>query len=316
MNVKRLSQYLICVVFAIILWLLHNFSKEYTSYFRYNLAITTRLEGRSALAFSDKPVLVKGKASGFYILTHNRIKVRSRQALQLTLEPSLLYPCTSDGDLFYLLPAQIQGSLADALSPSVELEAVYTDTLQFLFPRENYKKVKVAVRADVSYASQYESFEPFELRPDSIVVYGSETRLSQVDSVFTENIVLAGLKHTVQGVAKLDPLPDVRFSDKEVKYELSVERFVEMTLNIKVNPVNLPPRADMILVPDEVSLVCHCPFSKYKELSESDFELVVDYHDFDASLSGKMIPELVKKPEGLYLTSIDPPYIDCIIQKK
>lgn len=307
---------LLCIFIAFILWAFYALSNEYSSYFRYELDVETNLEGRTRIATANNSLYLRGKTRGFTIIRDQWSK--EIQRLHIVVEPEQVRPLESslENERFYVLSDDIHNLVTEALGSTVALESLFTDTLFLNYPLELHRKVPVEFVGSLEYTPQYMTFSPVRLVPDSVTIYGELVHLLSVQNIPTKKISLEGLYRTVDGLAKLE-LPDgVRVSEKEVRYEVSVERYVEITYLLPIEAVNVPRRQELILLPDKVSVTFRVPFHYASSLSSEDFSLEVDFEDFSQSRSGKVTPKLVSSPTVVADVTFSPEFVDGILQSK
>ncbi len=305
---------LLCIFTAFVLWLLYTLSNEYSSYFRFPLEVETNLEGRTNLSMAENTLFLKGKARGFYII---RSSLRKRPApVRLFVDHSLLREYPGVEDEFYVLSDDVHNLVNEALGTDLLLENIFSDTIRLNYTRVLFKKVPVVFISDISYRPQYMSFNPPRIIPDSVLVYASESLLPLIDHVKTRKINLMDLDQTVDGLARLEVPQGTRLSHKEISYELTVERYVELMLQVSVETRNVPFRKELLLLPDVVTLQFRCPFQNASSINEQSFSLIVDYNRFMESGSGKTIPQIEASPSVISHLTVTPEFIDGIIQNK
>lgn len=305
---------LLCIFTAFVLWLLYTLSNEYSSYFRFPLEVETNLEGRTNLSMAENTLFLKGKARGFYII---RSSLRKRPApVRLFVDQSLLREYPGVEDEFYVLSDDVHNLVNEALGTDLLLENIFSDTIRLNYTRVLFKKVPVVFISDISYRPQYMSFNPPRIIPDSVLVYASESLLPLIDHVKTRKINLMDLDQTVDGLARLEVPQGTRLSHKEISYELTVERYVELMLQVSVETRNVPFRKELLLLPDVVTLQFRCPFQNASSINEQSFSLIVDYNRFMESGSGKTIPQIEASPSVISHLTVTPEFIDGIIQNK
>ena len=266
------------------------------------------------MSMAENTLFLKGKARGFYII---RSSLRKRPApVRLFVDQSLLREYPGVEDEFYVLSDDVHNLVNEALGTDLLLENIFSDTIRLNYTRVLFKKVPVVFISDISYRPQYMSFNPPRIIPDSVLVYASESLLPLIDHVKTRKINLMDLDQTVDGLARLEVPQGTRLSHKEISYELTVERYVELMLQVSVETRNVPFRKELLLLPDVVTLQFRCPFQNASSINEQSFSLIVDYNRFMESGSGKTIPQIEASPSVISHLTVTPDFIDGIIQNK
>lgn len=299
------------LLLAFFMWGVQKLSQNYSTYINYKVRLTSSLEGRAQHAFSNDLLVVRGKASGFYIV--KQLYGSQEDVLDITVEPKQLKRVYNVPDKFFLRSADIQAKLQEVLGEDLLLESFTTDTLYFNFPRQTYKKVPVSARHKMKCQTQYMPFSPIVLKPDSILIYGQTSVLKTIDSVCTNVITGENLNAPVNGFIAIETLEGIKFSTKEVYYSQEIGRYVENAVNIKVSVLNAPERKNIAVIPQEVRVKYRMPFTGGKEgVLASDFVVVADYDKMEDD--GKTIrPFLSKIPKGVYAIQVEPRFVECII---
>lgn len=307
---------LLCIGIAFILWAFYTLSNEYSAYFRYELDVETNLEGHSHIATADNSLYLRGKTRGFFIIRDQWRKQVPR--LHIVVDPQFVHPAedSPECERFFIFSDDIHNLVNEALGAGMSLESIITERLTLTYTLELYKKVPVEFLGALEYAPQYMSFSQVRLNPDSVLIYGTADQLNAVQSIPTHKISLTGLYQTVDGLARLDVPEGIRVFEKEVRYDLEVERYVELTYDLPVEAVNVPRRQELLLLPDKVSVQMRVPFRLAPSLKADDFSLAVDYEDFVNSRSGKVAPKLAASSVKVTDVTFIPEFVDGIVQSK
>ena len=191
------------------------------------------------------------------------------------------------------------------------LEAFITDTLNFVFARENHKKVPVEVPLTVTCRSQFMQSGQFKVYPDSVTLYGEDNRLDAIDKVTTTRLTFADVDETRHGVVRLNRPKGLRMSADEVTYELPISRYVELQGNYQVEVYNAPAGTDLQVYPSVANVTLRCAFPLVKD-PLPNLRVYVDYHDFTESKSGTCVPRIQRLPQGVLSCHIEPEVLECI----
>ena len=298
---------LLSLLLAFVIWLLHSLSLQYSVFFEYNVVLNSSLGGRSRSAVSEDVLIVRGRSEGYYIL---RQRIGRRKTINVSAPATALVH--EDGDVFSVGCENIKSNIVEALGGNVDLEFIVSDSLDFTFPRITSKRVPVAPKTSIVFNGQYMPLGRIELRPDSVDIYGDARLLETVDSVMTETISASGVDGPIQGIITLVPIRRVDYSEDNIYYSLNVVRYIEETMDVPITAVGVPEGKELYVLPSKVRLTYRRVFSG-TQYNQDDFALVVDYADFINTIDSELIPELVKKPEGVISWEMSPRYVDCIL---
>ena len=292
---------------AVVIWFLSNLSKDYSGVVTVPVVAECNLPGHSNLSSDAALVSARCRTSGFRLLREER---RSRtRPIKVTFERADMRHLS--GDRFFLAGNAKNTYTEQFFGDEVQVESFVTDTLYFQFPSENHKKVPVRLAGDISYRDQYMASGPLRLVPDSVTVYGEQTRLDLVDHVVTSTLMLDDIHDSQHGTLRIRGIKGVRLSDGLVSYELPVARYVELRASLPVAVKGLPAGRHLQVFPSQATVVLHCTFPVGRDPFES-FGLYIDYKDFLASISGRCVPRAQTLPSGVLDFRVIPEIFDCI----
>ena len=300
-------QLLLCLALSSSIWLIHNLSQSYVSIVSVPVAARSNLAGRAELSSTDATVTAQVRASGF---RHLKLSSVRRRPVRISFSPE---DFRHDGGDVYSIPvANLYKYAAPIFGDGVSIESFISDDPEFLFNEVTFKKVPVQRVQSVSYRPQYMATREMTVHPDSVLVYGEESRLENIDRILTRPIELKDLSASAHGTVRLDGPIGVRLSDEEVVYSLDVSRYVEIRSVVKVEARNVPPGMHLSVLPSTAEVVFRCMFPTASDPSESA-TVYVDYDDFTKSLTGRCIARCDNLPSGVISYSVTPEVFDCII---
>ena len=300
----------VSLLLAFFMWSVMKLSRNYSSYIRYHVEVTSSIPGRTNSAVSSDELVIGAKSKGFDILQNTRNS--GANVLHLaSVDPKHFHKSQRGKDEFYLLPDDIRQVIQDALGSDVTVESFATDTLHFTFPVQSNRKVPVQIHSAITYDEQFMPIGEMSIRPDSILVYGEEEIISQITSVAAKTISAKDVKRSLNGVVKLIPINGVRFSHEEVFYTMEVERYVENTIKVPVVVEDAPAYANVAIVPGEVTIKYRQVFGNGLRFSQQDFTVGVKYDDI--LLNNVVKPQILKAPEQVLEVWIEPKFVECIL---
>lgn len=308
---RDLAVFLLALLLAFSTWLIHNLSLKYTDYLTASVVARCSIEGHSAQSENYSDIIARGRTTGYQFIVSD---IRTgRIPTYVDFRPETLNHM--EGDLYYILSSDLFEYSHLIYGDGVSLEYFVSDTVFFRFPEVSHKKVPVQATFSVTYLPQYMADGPLEITPDSVTVYGEPYRLNSLEKVFTEPIKHDDLSNSVQGLVKLEQMPDLRYSIDDVHYKQDVIRFVEMKMNLPVKTMNVPADKRMDVYPSSVSVTMKCSFP-LEENPEDGVSLYVDYEDFQNSLSGKCVVRMHDAPRGMIAYEVDPVAVNCFLEDR
>jgi len=311
---RRFLVLLCCMALAFFMWLMHKLSLDYSSNFRYEVTVQADLESYSSEAESEELMLIRGKATGFYILKSLAKKTLSRIVIPVSSRE--LRPNTIRDDHFAVAAQPLLERISEQLDGMVWVEAVLIDSIHVSLKKMATKKCKVVFNGSVSYQSQYTSFVPIRLIPDSVLITGMESTLTRIDSIRTVPVYVKNLDRDMQGVVDLMLGDDLSCPVREIRYQIYVTRYSEHAIKREITVVNQPSGVHVLLLPSQVSIRFRAPYDTPADYYNDNFQPVISFSTLEKSVSGTVIPHITKQPEAISHVMMDPPIVECIIQKR
>ena len=306
-NGKDMVIFIMSVLLAFSIWLLHNLSQRYSQTIRVPVSAVCNIEGHSPNSSNIAVVQARCRTTGFQIMKFNNLA--SDKNVRVEFNPQDMHPMGDDN--YYITSNELTAYAPNIFGPESTLEGFMTDTLVFRFPPENSKKIPVLPVYRISFDSQYTSTSDLSVSPDSVTVYGEPYLIDNLSRISTEAFSLQNLRRSVRGDVKLEKIKGVRFSQDKVDYAVDVARFVEIRAEIPVLGRNVPSDRMLIIYPSTATVSFRCAFPVTVEPEQST-RLYIDYNDFVNSLSGKCIPSVQGVPSDIFGYKIEPEVFDCV----
>ena len=303
--------FLISLLLSCFLWALHVLSLDYMAFLQYRVTVTTDMVGYSPSAVADELLLVRGKAAGYYILKAKGFR-SGPMNLQIEVDKSAM---THNNDDSFTLPVQsIREQVMEALGEHIVIDFFDTESLTLKYVRQNYRHVPVTVVSNLDFCPQYMRVGDIQIKPDSVFLYGPADELAQITEIMTEPISHENLNAPVNGYVGLDVPDGISINREQVRYSISVGRYVEMEATMKVAVTDVPVQKSLLTLPSEVRMVCRVPFGTRQNAFLNSLSVYVDYDDVIDSKAAKLIPMLANGSNvPIYQYEIFPPVVEGII---
>lgn len=311
---RQLFLFLFCLFLAFVIWTVHKLSDQYSHSFQYRVYADVSIKGRATDSESLTKLVVRGRASGFYILQHRFSKKGA--VVSFAPERSYFKKVPDKNDLFYLLTSEIRDIIVESVEDKLNVDYLSVDTLFFDYPRIGGKEVPVAVKSRATFKEQYMPTTNFRVKPSTILISGNADLLKSIDSVYTSNINIYNADSPLSGFIKLESIKGVEFSDKEVFYSLEVERYFEEIKEAKVSIINVPDSIDVSVSPKTISLILRSSMKKLRQEMDNNFSVVIDFISLNGSEDTLVTASPQFLPQGVISYRTDPPYIHCSVLSK
>lgn len=306
-NNGSLTAFLLCVLLALSIWLLHNLSQNFTDVVEIPVIAESNIEGRAARSAGETQIVARCNCSGFYLVRHKYFRKDESKTVRFNAKDIHF----REGETFFMTDSDLQNYTQQIFGPEVSVESFVSREVLFRFPEEFNKKVPVKAVQLVSFRPQYTARSQIRLSQDSVMVYGEPSRIAGIESILTKQISLKDLKRTAHGVVKLDNPAGVRLSVSEVDYSLDVVRYVEVSERFTIEARGVPAGAKLAVYPGTVEVVARCIFP-YETNPLDKMTFYVDYDEFASSLTGKCVVRCDDFPEDLISYKVDPEVCECM----
>ena len=302
---------LLALLLAFSIWLIHNMALKYNDNLSASVVAVSNIDGHASKSINECQVTARCRATGYKHLMYG-LKNRAR-SIEVNFPASALKH--KSGDEYYILSSDLMEDSGQIFSSGISVEYFNADTLFYRFPFENHKTIPVEAVFSLAYRQQYMSDGRVEISPDSVIVYGEPFRLESINSIKTEPIRYSDLHSDVNGTVKLEQIQGVRVSDSQISYSIDVVRFTELQTVTPIGAVNVPDGKTLSVYPSVARVSVKYEFPPVAGFTE-EVSLVVDYGDFQESLSGKCRVKMIAPKEGVISYEINPPYVECIAEER
>lgn len=286
------------------IWLAHNLSLTYTDLVSVGVVAESNLEGRAQRSSAEVEVTARVRASGFHLIW----MARRRSVTVFFQAEDLVH---REGDLYAIAAGDLQNYAPYIFGDATVVESFSAREWLFRFKPEYSRKVPVRANRSLSFKPQYILRGDIAIEPDSVLIFGEQWRVDDIDAIYTRNISHSELRKSVHGTVKLEKPSGIRLSTDQVAYSIELTRFVELQGEVPVQMRGVPPGVRMHLRPATVQLQLKCIFP----LSSNPVDQAVVYADYDeflASKSGSCILHCDHLSASVIDARVVPQVVECL----
>lgn len=289
---------------------MYNMSQQYSDVVYRSLIASSELDGRASLSYSEATVTARVRASGFKLA---RLQMSRKKAVTIGFNADDF--AYADGDAYIIQASRLNRYMPVIFGEDVIVESVISDYLTFHFASQSFKKVPVVPVASIDFKKQYTSAEGVVINPDSLLVYGEDSVLENVNAIFTKPLTRHDVERSIHGNLKLEVPGNVRVQRDFVEYSVDVVRYVEVERTARLDFRNAPSGVECSILPSTVKVRFQCRFPG-ADRSADEVNFFVDYKEFIHSRSGKCMVRSDDLPDGIIRMSITPEVVDCFVEEK
>lgn len=304
-NVKTFGFFLI---FSAIIWVLVQFSKEYTQVISIPVKYVNVPLDKSLSSDRPKKLDLRLQDNGFVIMWNYRI---FRPELIVDLGKAEV----ADQELIFNLEEH-QEEISAQMDVNFENSHFLKDQIVIGFQPKKEKKIKVVPRLNLNYAVGYSAGAPVKLTPDSIKVSGPEGVIDTITQVPTKNLKVNGVNSDLRGQVKIDTtnLGMLGFYQTAVQYSQEVEKFTEGKVQIPVEVFNVPEGINLVIFPKEVVVYYQVNLGDYEKVEASDFRVVCDFNSLQSG-DDYLLADVFERPEFVTNVRLNERKIQFVIKR-
>lgn len=212
--------------------------------------------------------------------------------------------------------AQLEELIRTNLFRTTSILAFYPSQISLEYDTLKRKKVPVVFDGQVYLAPGYMLRENIRVIPDSVEVFASNEILKTISFAYT-------IPDTIENFNSLAPLNfnlteiyGARFKPQQVLVEIPIEEFTQKELLVPITCLNMSDDLDVKIFPSTVKVSFFVSLSKYKSITEKDFEVQLDFHVLK-DLTSSMAPvRLTSTPDHIRNIKIEPSSVEFILEQK
>ncbi len=313
---KRLSVFMICLLFSSMFWLLTVFSKEYTAEVSFNACFLNLPSDKILIKDLPSKVAVKIKASGFSLLGVQY----SAKLDTLFIDASNVKKYLNDNntnEIYYLLLNNQLSLMAEQLGGSMKVEKIYPDTVTFVFDQKAQKIVPVKLNLTYSFAKQYQLNGAVKIIPSRILIKGPKTLLNEIDFLETEAHQIAQIEATKKHIIplKVSNNQSVDYGIASIVAEIPTEKYTEAEVVLPVQVKNVPFGYVVKTFPSQVKVKYNVSLQHYDLVKPEQFLIEANINEKIGISNNRIKLNLVKIPAIVSKAKIINPQVEFIMRK-
>lgn len=298
---------LTCLLLAMFLWLLTALNETYNSRLEVNVNYTNRPKN---LVYSNqlpKTLRVGVNARGWDLLGY--------------------YLRGGAGDVFlnledykrfnYLPTSRLKNTLQTQIADKVVIYDIFPDTISLRKEKQYTKKVPIRLNMTLSFADQFGIAGDIEYEPDSVIISGSREIIPNIKYVDTKPVHAKDVSSNVITFADLNKssTKNIAYSAERVKINIPIDKLTEKVVEVPIQIVNPKFTGNVRLIPQKVTITYQTTLTKYHQIDDNLFEVVVDGHQMDTVTQHPLHVQLLSYPKYIYKPKLEQEHVDYIITK-
>lgn len=296
---------LFAFLLSCLLWLLVNLGRTYSTFIRLPVSYSGIPED---VQFNEDPpasIDVFSEASGITVLL-NKFGLR-RDSIHINVAA-----CLKKG---YFVWTDQDKEINSNFTSGITGLYIRPDTIYFNYQKKSSKRVPVVSRVDVQLEPTFRLIRPVKITPDSITVIGGKEILQDISEwntvVYSTPVIAAPTTFDVD----LEQPSNVEIAPSKVTVSVDPAEFTEDYRTVKIKVINVPDKKQLKLTQTEVKVKYLVTMDKFDKIKVADFGIEIDFKKIKSG-SKHVVPDLVRKPQGIEVVAIEPSKISYVIVTK
>ena len=247
---------------------------------------------------------------GFKIIYHNFKKHKFPVELQKNVsKTSRSYSWKSN---------QNNNQIKAFLGKTAENISVKPDSIKLPFDTLNVVKVPVLLQSKFKYEMGYDALDSIVISPDSIKLIGAESKIREIKSVNSEELVMTNVKNDIAetvGLKVPEGYEGIKFKPENVQVTMRVGKFTEGEIEVPVIVNNVPNAVELNYFPKKIKVVYYVSLQDYKSVKVSDFRIDCNFNEAQKQGRSFFIPQLHIKNDIVKSAKMKQDKVEYIIVK-
>jgi Uncharacterized protein conserved in bacteria len=300
--------FLFFILLALSFWLLQNLQQEYEIEIFIPVKYINIPDEMASAESQPQEIVAKIRDKGTVLLNYNWL--RSFNPVEVDLDN------IKNERSMQVTGRTIEASISKQLLSTTSLLNIEPQTLTIEYAELKNKEVSVEIDVEVLLEPGFQISGPITVKPETIMLYANSNMLDSITSVKTVYSEINKADKIMELKLRLQKIAGAQMDPEEVIVTIPVEEFTEKRITLAVMCSDMPKDYVLRTFPSSVEVVCNVPISRFRDLSDSDFEILIPFQEFEAKQTlGKLQLYLTKLPLWISPPVIIPDTIEFIIEQ-
>jgi hypothetical protein len=304
----KLRSFLLFLLLATTFWVLTRFSKQEAGVVTANLVYSNVPKGKLLLDSNPDEVSFTLSANKFEILYYHIKK------------PIIIIDISSilnlKNEIAVVTKEVLEELIQSQINTNLIVRKVAPQELVIALESLNFKDVPVEIVSNLKYKSGFGESGSFVLEPRTVTITGTK---EYIDTIRTVKTVLIAQNEIYEPLHFKVPLvrmdtTKVKISPLDIDFRQNVVEFSQKQLTVDITVLNAPKDATLRLLPSKMDLTFNVPIKNFSSITISDFIVAIDYAKRNI-IDNFVIPEIIKKPEGIKDIKMGTNKVDLLLFK-
>jgi len=210
----------------------------------------------------------------------------------------------------------LEAMISSYLASGTTLISFTPDILDIKYQILQTKELPIVLSGQLVPATSYMLIDTMLLTPSKVYAYAPKNILDALSAIYTENIDIVNIQTPIKKKIKLISPKDVKLNISDVELNVSAEEFTEKVIRMPIVCKNQPENYKIHIFPLIAEITCPVTLTDYGKITESDFEISIDYFELLKSRDYTIRVTLSKKPVQIKTYRISPEKVEFLIEQK
>jgi len=308
LNQRKVKVFLLFLLCSFLAWSISKLSESYESRADFEIAFVNLPDSLLLNTSEKRYIKAKLRASGFKFLSYGL----SPRKLNLDLSD-----VTLQNERYFMTSNAIKQQFERQMSNTISIIEFEEDRLYIDLYQVVQKEVPVEGNVSLELSQNHLLEGELQIVPKYVILKGPSSEVDNITKIKTKQLILNNLSENFSNQVELikpDELISSQISVSTAMVSGKVVRFSEKEYTLFIKPINLPDGYKIRMFPDKVSLVCKAGVDVLKNITNKDFEVVVDCANIDTS-SNTLSLQLSKSPQKVYAVQLLKDQIEFVLEK-
>ena len=173
-----------------------------------------------------------------------------------------------------------KGNIHKSIPDDLNIVEIKPTELKCFFSKQTTKKIPISVKnININCKSPYKIYGSIMIRPDSIIISGSEAEINKIKEWNVKPITFENVKKNINTIIHLEE-SQLLANKNEIILQVNVDEFTEGEIEI---PIKIPNyyEKDMKLRPQSLKIKYLVAVKNYNKISVNDFQIICDWKNIN-----------------------------------
>ena len=208
----------------------------------------------------------------------------------------------------------VKRSVMRNFESSTELLSLLPDTLEYFYNYGTKKTVPTQLLGKLTPAEGYYIVRQ-ELHPAETSVSATVRQLDTITAAYTAPLYLSDVNKSFSMPLQVHDVKGAKFFPDTLTLSVEVDRIVEKTLSLPIQPLNFPDDVRLRTFPMKVNVTFQIGMKEFRNVTEDDFMLVLDANDLEGATDNTGVVRVVRQPESVFHLRLSQSEVEFLIEK-